>query len=60
MITGPVTGSQAEKVKFVDDGTVAVSINLKRCLEKDPVSRTEHILPPVNNLMTLSILLRLT
>ena len=60
MMTGPVTESKAEKVKFVDDGTVAVSIDLKKCLEKDPESRPrplafheriQHILPPSNNLL---------
>ena len=29
-IPGPVQSSKSEKVKFVDDGTVAVSINLKK------------------------------
>ena len=47
-------------MKFVDDGTVAVSINLKKCLVPDhddrprPLNyreRTRHILPDVNNLM---------
>ena len=47
--------------KYIDDFTVAVSINLKNCLEKDlncteprPLnyhSRTEHILPRHNNKM---------
>ena len=46
MITGPVTESQAEKVKFVDDGTV--SINLKKCLEKDPGRLTWRRLMPQN------------
>ena len=49
---GPVTKSKSEKVKYVDDGTVAVSINLKTCLIQDSVirqrpfnfhERTEHI-----------------
>ena len=31
-IIGPVVDSKAKTVKYVDDGTVAVSINLKRCL----------------------------
>ena len=38
-IVGPVRGSKSEKVKFVDDGTVAVSIDLKKCLEPDTVER---------------------
>ena len=40
-IQGPVWKSKAEKVKFVDDGTVAVSINLKACLVPDPVERSK-------------------
>ena len=60
MITGPVLDSKAEKVKYVDDGTVVVSIDLKKCLKGDPKSRprplnfherTQHILPPKNNLL---------
>ena len=60
LMPGPVSESKAEKVKYIDDGTVAVSINLKKCLTNDPVSRprplnfherTEHILPPENNLL---------
>ena len=59
-IKGPISKSRSEKVKFVDDGTVAVSINLKQCLIPDPVQRprpfTFHernqlILPPENNLL---------
>ena len=47
-------------MKFVDDGTVAVSINLKDCLVPDleekqrPLNyneRTHHVLPSVNNLL---------
>jgi hypothetical protein len=58
-MSGPVSESNVEKVKYIDDGTVAVSINLK-CLTNDPVSRPrplnfherpEHILPPENNLL---------
>ena len=30
LISGPVRKEKAEKVKFVDDGTVAVSVNLKK------------------------------
>ena len=57
---GPVCKSKSEKVKYVDDGTVAVSVNLKTCLTKDPVKRpnpvnfheqTGQILPPENNLL---------
>ena len=60
LITGPVLKSKAVKVKYIDDGTVATSINLKKCLINDPISRprplnyherTEHILPPENNLL---------
>ena len=59
-IQGPILNSKAEKVKFVDDGTVAVSIDLKACLVPDPVQRarplnfherTGHILPEENNLL---------
>ena len=59
-IIGPLNGSKSEKVKFVDDGSVAVSVDLKACLVPDPVQRprplkyherTEHILPPQNNLL---------
>ena len=38
-ISGPVLKSRSETVKFVDDGTVAVSIDLKHCLVPDPVYR---------------------
>ena len=63
-IHGPVTNSRSEKVKFVDDGTIAVSIDLKACLVSDPVDRprphnyherTEHILPEENNLLQFYI-----
>ena len=59
-VRGPVLKSKAEKVKFVDDGTVAVTIDLKQCLVPDPVDRakpvnyherTGHILPAQNNLL---------
>ena len=59
-IRGPVLKSKAETVKFVDDGTVAVSIDLKNCLIPDPVDRvrprnyherTGHVLPGENNLL---------
>ena len=57
---GPVTKAKSEKVKFLDDGTVAVSVNLKTSLVWDPVVRarprsfheqTGHILPPEHNLL---------
>ena len=63
-IQGPVLKSKSEKVKFVDDGTVAVSIDLKACLVPDPIERarplnfherTSHILPPENNLLQFYI-----
>ena len=48
-------------VKYVDDGTVAVGVNLKKCLVSDHKSelqrplnyreRTEHRLPDINNLL---------
>jgi hypothetical protein len=38
-IKGPVLVSKSEKVKFVDDGTVAVSVDLKASLVPDPVQR---------------------
>ena len=41
-IQGPILKSKAEKVKFVDDGTVAISVNLKNCLVPDPVDRQEN------------------
>ena len=59
-IVGPVLKSKSEKVKFVDDGTVAVSVELKSCLVPDPVERarplnyherTRHILPDQNNML---------
>ena len=57
---GPISKSKAEKVKYVDDGTVAVSINLKTSLLPDPVprpqplnyhERSKQVLPPANNLL---------
>ena len=61
MITsGPVFQSKAEKIKYIDDGTVAVSIDMRKCLIDDPVARprplnlherTSHILPSENNLL---------
>ena len=59
-IKGPISKSSSLKVKFVDDGTVAVSINLKKSLIPDPVQRpcplnfherNQLILPPENNLL---------
>ena len=61
-IPGPVQSSKSEKVKFVDDGTVAVSINLKACLVPDlenrqrPLNYNERtclILPALNNLLQI-------
>jgi hypothetical protein len=63
-IQGPVLKSKSEKVKFVDDGTVAVTVNLKTCIVPDPVDRprprnyherTGHILPVENNLLQFYI-----
>ena len=59
-LSGPVMKSKAQAVKYVDDGAVAVSIDLKQCLVEDPVirqkpvnfhERTFHVLPPSNNLL---------
>ena len=59
-IRGPISKSTAMKVKYVDDGTVAVSLNLKKCLIPDPVQRprpftsnerNQLILPHKNNLL---------
>ena len=61
---GPILKSKAEKVKFVDDGTVAVTVNLKTSLVPDPVDRprpynyherTGHVLPEENNLLQLYV-----
>ena len=58
--TGPVSKSKSVKVKFVDDGSVAVSVNLKSCLIPDeqdrprPLNyheRTGHVLPEDSNLL---------
>ena len=63
-LRGPVLKSKAQSVKYVDDGAVAVSIDLKQCLEEDPVirqkpvnyhERTSHVLPPANNLLQFYI-----
>ena len=59
-ISGPILKSKAKSVKFVDDGTVAVSVDLKSSLIPDPVQRqkplnyherTMHVLPKKNNLL---------
>ena len=59
-ISGPVTKSKSEKVKYIDDGTVAVSINLKTSLIPDPAirpkplnyhERTCQVLPAESNLL---------
>ena len=59
-----LTHSRSEQVKFIDDGSVAVSIDLQRCLIPDsscrPLpenfhERTGHILPIENNLMQVYI-----
>ena len=56
----PAAENKAERVKYVDDGSVAVSINLKKCLKFDhsvrprPLGfreRTTQFLPPENNLL---------
>ena len=56
----PMIKAKAQKVKYIDDGTIAVSIDLKASLVPDPVSRprplnfderTCHILPHKNNLL---------
>ena len=59
-VGGPVSKSKCEKVKFVDDGTVAVGLNLKDCLEIEQIDRqkplnyrerTNHVVPAQNNLL---------
>ena len=59
-LNGPISGAKAMKVKFVDDGTVAVSVDLKASLMEDnstrpkPLNfheRTGHILPKEHNLL---------
>ena len=59
-LMGPVSHSKAKKVKYVDDGSVAVSINLRNCLRVNQSERarplifrqrTNNILPPENNLL---------
>ena len=39
LIKGPVNQARAEKVKFIDDGTIAVSVDLKASLIPDPIKR---------------------
>ena len=57
---GPVSKSKSQSVKFVDDGSVAVSVNMKNSLIPAPDNqpkplnfheRTCHVLPPENNLL---------
>ena len=59
-IGGPISKATSKKVKFVDDGSVAVSVNLKSSLIPDPVQRpkplafqerNELILPKQQNLL---------
>ena len=58
-ITGPITKSGSIALKYIDDGTVAVSVDLKSCLIPAPElpqpltfsQRTGHFLPPQNNLL---------
>ena len=38
-IRGPVLKSKAQTVKNVDDGAIAVSIDLKQCLQADSSER---------------------
>ena len=61
---GTVSKPNSDKVKYVNDGTVAVSIDLKTCLIPDPVNRarprnyherTGHVLPEQNNLLQFYI-----
>ena len=40
LIQGPVNQARAEKVKFIDDGTIAVSVDLKSNLTPDPITRS--------------------
>ena len=55
-----LSDSKMVHVKYVDDGAVAVRIDLKSCLTNDPVTRpfpltyrerTRHMLPEDNNLL---------
>ena len=60
LMEGSLSKSKSVKVKFVDDGTVAVSVNLKASLIPDPVERpkplnyeerTGHVFPVEQNLL---------
>ena len=42
-ISGPIRTSKAKAVEFVDDGSVAVSINLKTCLTPDTTERPKPL-----------------
>ena len=62
IIGGPASKSKSEKVKFVDDGTVAVSITMKSSLVQDNITRqkplnynerTCQVLPSQDNLLQL-------
>ena len=61
-ILGPLKKQTAVSVKYIDDSTLGVSLNLKECLQLDqkerpkPLTfhqRTGHVLPPENNLLQL-------
>ena len=63
-IPRPMMKSNSVTVKFVDDGSVATSIDLKAALLLDPCQRpkpltynerTEHILPPEQNLLQILV-----
>ena len=63
-IVGPLSEAKSEKVKFIDDGSVAVSINLKSSLVLDTAvrpkplnygERTCQIIPGEDNLLQLYI-----
>ena len=67
-INGPVSNSKAKKVKFVDDGTVAVSLDLRECLIPEseerarPLTyhqRTQHTLPTQLNLVCYQVCLEM-
>ena len=64
-ILGPILESKSESAKFVDDGSIAVNVNLKTCLIPAPSNqlgagielplsyheRTSQVLPSDNNLL---------
>ena len=63
-VTRPLTHNKAMQVKFVDDQTIAASINLKKPLLADQCTRprplrfherTEHIIKPEENLLQAEI-----